>query len=124
VPKPSIMLPTTADERFTSAGRRWKPLSVTKSHQGFLTMIPKPNHQPAAFTVLNFPVDSVEKAVEELSGRGVRFEVYNEPNLKNRCARNLSREWANNRMVQGSSGKNPVSAGIGLGVVCLLNVEA
>jgi hypothetical protein len=87
-------------------------------------MIPKPNHQPAAFTVLNFPVDSVEKAVEELSGRGVRFEVYNEPNLKNRCARNLSREWANNRMVQGSSGKNPVSAGIGLGVVCLLNVEA
>ena len=43
---------------------------------------PKPNHQPATFTVLNFPVDNVEKAVDELSKRGVRFEVYNEPNLK------------------------------------------
>jgi hypothetical protein len=35
----------------------------------------KPNHQPATFTVLNFPVDNVEKAVDELSKRGVRFEV-------------------------------------------------
>lgn len=45
-------------------------------------MYPKPNHQPATFTVLNFPVDSVEKAVDELTRRGVRFEIYNEPNLK------------------------------------------
>src|SRR5262245_35546450 len=45
-------------------------------------MYPKPNHQPATFTVLNFPVDSVERAVDELTRRGVRFEVYNEPNLK------------------------------------------
>ncbi len=43
---------------------------------------PKPNHQPATFTVLNFPVDNVEKAVDELKQRGVRCEVYNEPNLK------------------------------------------
>src|SRR3982074_1145508 len=33
-------------------------------------MYPKPNHQPATFTVLNFPVDSVEEAVDELSQRG------------------------------------------------------
>jgi hypothetical protein len=45
-------------------------------------MYPKPNHQPASFTVLNFPVDSVDKAVDELSQRGVRFEVYDEPGLK------------------------------------------
>jgi len=45
-------------------------------------MYPKPNHHPATFTVLNFPVDSVEKAVDELSQRGVRFEVYDEPDLK------------------------------------------
>jgi len=45
-------------------------------------MYPKPNHQPATFTVLNFPVDNVEKTVDELNQRGVRFEVYNEPNLK------------------------------------------
>jgi catechol 2,3-dioxygenase-like lactoylglutathione lyase family enzyme len=53
-------------------------------------MSPKPNHQPATFTVLNFPVESVEKTVNELSGRGVRFEVYNEPNLKT-DARGISR---------------------------------
>ena len=45
-------------------------------------MYPKPNHQPATFTVLNFPVKNVEKAVEELIQRGVRFELYNEANLK------------------------------------------
>lgn len=43
---------------------------------------PKPNHSPATFTILNFPVDNVDKAVEELAKRGVRFEVYNEPDLK------------------------------------------
>ena len=45
-------------------------------------MYPKPNHQPATFTVLNFPVKSVDEAVSELSQRGVRFEIYNEPGLK------------------------------------------
>jgi catechol 2,3-dioxygenase-like lactoylglutathione lyase family enzyme len=43
---------------------------------------PKPNHAPATFTILNFPVESVDKAVDELTKRGVRFEIYNEPNLK------------------------------------------
>jgi catechol 2,3-dioxygenase-like lactoylglutathione lyase family enzyme len=53
-------------------------------------MYPKPDHQPATFTVLNFPVDSVENAVDKLSQRGVRFEVYDEPNLKT-DARGISR---------------------------------
>lgn len=51
---------------------------------------PKPNHQPATFTVLNFPVDNVEKTVDELGKRGVRFEIYNETNLKT-DARGISR---------------------------------
>jgi hypothetical protein len=42
----------------------------------------KPNHTPATFTVLNFPVESVEKAVDELTHRGVHFETYTEPSLK------------------------------------------
>jgi len=42
----------------------------------------KPNHSPASFTILNFPVDSVDKTVDDLTKRGVRFEIYNEPNLK------------------------------------------
>ena len=45
-------------------------------------MYPKPTHQPATFTVLNFPVENVDKAVDELTQRGVRFEVYDDPNLK------------------------------------------
>ncbi|GAB3873188.1 VOC family protein [Terrabacter terrigena] len=37
---------------------------------------PKPNHTPATFTILNFPVDDVEAAVDELTSRGVTFERY------------------------------------------------
>jgi hypothetical protein len=44
--------------------------------------VPKPNHQSATFTVLNFPVESLETVVGELSQRGVRFELYDEPDLK------------------------------------------
>jgi len=43
---------------------------------------PKSNHTPATFTILNFPVDSVDKAVDELTARGVRFEIYNDPSIK------------------------------------------
>ena len=43
---------------------------------------PKPNHTPATFTVLNFPVDDIEQAVNELTKRGVRFEHYDQGDLK------------------------------------------
>jgi catechol 2,3-dioxygenase-like lactoylglutathione lyase family enzyme len=36
----------------------------------------KPDHQPANYTILNFPVDDIDAAVEELSARGVSFERY------------------------------------------------
>ena len=36
----------------------------------------KPNHQPATFTVLNFPVEDINKAVDELIAKGVVFEQY------------------------------------------------
>jgi predicted enzyme related to lactoylglutathione lyase len=57
-------------------------LVLELSNSGKALMYPKPNHQPATFTVLNFPVDSVDKAVDDLSKRGVHFEIYNEPHLK------------------------------------------
>lgn len=41
-----------------------------------LFIYPKPNHTPATFTVLNFKVDDVEKAVDKLTADGVRFEHY------------------------------------------------
>jgi catechol 2,3-dioxygenase-like lactoylglutathione lyase family enzyme len=37
---------------------------------------PKPNHAPATFTILNFRVDDIERAVDELATAGVRFERY------------------------------------------------
>jgi catechol 2,3-dioxygenase-like lactoylglutathione lyase family enzyme len=37
---------------------------------------PKPDHAPATYTILNFPVEDIEEAVEELAARGVRFERY------------------------------------------------
>ena len=37
---------------------------------------PKPNHEPATFTVLNFPVADIDQAVDRLSEAGVQFERY------------------------------------------------
>ncbi len=42
----------------------------------------KPNHTPASFTILNFPVDDVDEAVDELTRRGVRFERYTDGDIK------------------------------------------
>lgn len=60
-------------------------LEVTEE-QGLLTLhisggtkiliYPKPGHIPATFTILNFPVDSIEKAVDDLTRLGIRFEKY------------------------------------------------
>jgi catechol 2,3-dioxygenase-like lactoylglutathione lyase family enzyme len=57
-------------------------LTVTLGGGGTVFIYPKPNHEPASFTVLNFPVDDVEKAVADLKARGVRFEKYDSPDLK------------------------------------------
>jgi catechol 2,3-dioxygenase-like lactoylglutathione lyase family enzyme len=37
---------------------------------------PKPDHAPATYTILNFPVDDIANVVDELTARGVRFERY------------------------------------------------
>ena len=41
-----------------------------------ILIYPKDNHEPATFTVLNFPVDDVEGTVAGLTERGVEFERY------------------------------------------------
>jgi catechol 2,3-dioxygenase-like lactoylglutathione lyase family enzyme len=41
-----------------------------------ILVYPKPDHTPATFTILNFPVDDIDEAVDELTERGVRFERY------------------------------------------------
>jgi catechol 2,3-dioxygenase-like lactoylglutathione lyase family enzyme len=68
-------------------------LEVSESYEGRLLELhiadgrniliyPKANHTPATFTILNFPVDNLEQAMDDLTKLGVRFEIYNEGNLK------------------------------------------
>ena len=45
-------------------------------------LYPKPNHTPASFTVLNFHVDDIDAAVDELTRMGVTLEHYNLPDIK------------------------------------------
>ena len=55
-------------------------------HNGLMTLhlaggrdtlvYPKPDHTPATYTILNFPVDDIDQAVDELTERGVTFERY------------------------------------------------
>ncbi|AWW33178.1 VOC family protein [Echinicola strongylocentroti] len=61
-------------------------LEVTENNMGILEVktsgnqpiiiYPKPDHQPAVFTVLNFVVDNIESAVDALIGKGIHFEQY------------------------------------------------
>jgi catechol 2,3-dioxygenase-like lactoylglutathione lyase family enzyme len=43
---------------------------------GSVFVYPKENHEPATFTILNFPVDDIDRTVDELKSRGVDFERY------------------------------------------------
>jgi len=45
-------------------------------------LYPKPNHTPASFTVLNFHVNDIERAVDELKALGVSLEHYDMPDIK------------------------------------------
>lgn len=47
-----------------------------------LMIYQKTNHVPATFTVLNFYVNDVEKVVDELVAKGVKFETYDDPGIK------------------------------------------
>jgi catechol 2,3-dioxygenase-like lactoylglutathione lyase family enzyme len=61
-------------------------MKVSEGEMGFLRLhveggreilvYPKPDHQPANYTILNFPVDDVDATVDELASRGVEFERY------------------------------------------------
>lgn len=57
-------------------------LELTLGTGAKVFIYPKPNHQPATFTILNFPVDDVDQAVDELISKGVKFEHYDEGMMK------------------------------------------
>ncbi len=57
---------------------------------GKVLIYPKDDHQPASFTVLNFPVDDVEAAVDRMTAAGIVFERYEgQPHDE----RGIVREW-------------------------------
>lgn len=45
---------------------------------GSILVYSKPNHAPASFTILNFPVADVDAAVDELIARGVQTKIYSD----------------------------------------------
>ncbi|MET0673770.1 MAG: VOC family protein [Microbacterium pygmaeum] len=51
-------------------------LNLTLASGGSILIYSKPNHEPASYTILNFPVDDVDAAVEELNSRGVNTKIY------------------------------------------------
>src|SRR5829696_6253209 len=61
-------------------------LDVSTEEMGLLTLhlagdrptivYPKPDFEPATYTILNFPVGDIDAAVDELIERGVGFELY------------------------------------------------
>ncbi len=53
-------------------GLMW--LHLAGDHRVFV--YEKPDHTPAMYTILNFPVEDIDAAVDELAARGVRFERY------------------------------------------------
>ena len=57
-------------------------LELTLGSGATVLAYPKDNHEPATFTVLNFPVADVEAAVDELKKRDVAFEHYDFPGMK------------------------------------------
>lgn len=60
-------------------------LRVNLSTGGTVIIYPKENHVPATFTVLNFPVSDLDKAVDNLTEKGIVFEKYEgfgEPDAK------------------------------------------
>jgi len=75
-------------------------LEVEENSMGFLNLhlssgatilaYTKPNHVPAEFTILNFEVDDVEAAVDDLNSRGVVTKIYSNPDF-NTDAKGISR---------------------------------
>ena len=51
-------------------------LTLNISGGSTIIIYSKPNHEPATFTILNFPVDNIDQAVDDLKSHGVNFEQY------------------------------------------------
>jgi catechol 2,3-dioxygenase-like lactoylglutathione lyase family enzyme len=58
-------------------------IAMLTATNGYAVLIyEKPSHNPAEHTILNFPVDDIESAVDELRAKGVTFEQYESGPIK------------------------------------------
>ena len=57
-------------------------MTIDLSNGGSVIAYPKAKHEPATFTILNFPVPDVDAAVDALTKRGVTFERYDTDDIK------------------------------------------
>jgi predicted enzyme related to lactoylglutathione lyase len=64
----------TLGVKVSDAGMGLLALDIAGGHN--ILIYPKANHEPATFTILNFPVDDIDTAVDELGRRGVEFLRY------------------------------------------------
>jgi catechol 2,3-dioxygenase-like lactoylglutathione lyase family enzyme len=70
------------------------PMGTMELHlaTGATVMVyPKDDHEPATYTILNFPVDDVEATVDKLTAAGVRMEQYGREDLS-QDAKGISRD--------------------------------
>ena len=56
-------------------------LSLHLAGGGTVFLYEKPDHVPAVFTVLNFPVRNLKKAMDQLTAKGLKFEHYNNDDI-------------------------------------------
>ena len=56
-------------------------LDITLANGATILAYVKPNHEPATYTMLNFEVDDVEAAVDDLNARGVVTKIYTDPDF-------------------------------------------
>ena len=52
------------------------PAGVSLKIGNGILIYPKSDHAPATYTMLNFPVADIDEAVDELTGKGIKFEHY------------------------------------------------
>ena len=73
IPKAREFYATTLGLEVTEANGM---LTLNLAGGAMVIIYPKDDHEPASFTVLNFPVDDIESVVDSLTKAGVRFERY------------------------------------------------
>ena len=57
-------------------------LTLYNAQDATIFVYPKPDHAPAKFTVIHFPVKDVVQTVKDLKAKGVQFETYTEEPIK------------------------------------------